>query len=289
MLSSISHTEGFYYVPRIDKEALLNFKDELIVTTGGLSGEVPHLLLNVGDHQAEEALIWWKTHFGEDFYIELNRHGIPEEDHLNEFLLEMAKKHDIKYFASNNTYYLKQDEAEAHDFLLCIKDNAKKHEPIGRGYGFRFGFPNDQFYFKSPQEMQQLFADLPEAINTIKEITDKIEAFELQREVLLPEFEIPAQFQDPLDLEDHGKRGENNYLRHLAYEGAKWRYGEINEEISSRLDFELETIKKTGYPGYFFNRSGFNCSGTKNGCVGWSWPWIGGWLPGGLCYQHHQY
>ncbi|MBZ0242203.1 MAG: PHP domain-containing protein, partial [Bacteroidales bacterium] len=105
MLSSISHTEGFYNVPRIDKEALLNYKDELIVTSGGLSGEVPYLLLNVGDHQAEEALIWWKTHFGDDFYIELNRHGIPEEDHLNEFLLEMAKKHDIKYFASNNTYY----------------------------------------------------------------------------------------------------------------------------------------------------------------------------------------
>ncbi|MCK9452364.1 MAG: DNA polymerase III subunit alpha [Bacteroidales bacterium] len=251
MLSSISHTEGFYYVPRIDKEVLLNYKDELIVTTGGLSGEVPHLLLNVGDHQAEEALIWWKTHFGDDFYIELNRHGIPEEDHLNEFLLRMAKKHDIKYFASNNTYYLKQDEAEAHDFLLCIKDNAKKHEPIGRGYGYRFGFPNDQFYFKSPQEMQQLFADLPEAISTIKEIIDKVEPYELQREVLLPEFEIPEQFKDAADTEDHGKRGENNYLRHLAYEGAKSRYGEINEEISSRLDFELETIQKTGYPGYF--------------------------------------
>jgi DNA polymerase-3 subunit alpha len=251
MLSSISHTEGFYYVPRIDKEVLLNFKDELIVTTGGLNAEVPSLLLNVGEHQAEEALLWWKEHFKDDFYIELNRHGIDEEDHLNRFLLEMAHKHDIKYFASNNSYYIRQEEAEAHDFLLCIKDNAKKREPVGRGYGYRFGFPNDQFYFKSPQEMQQLFADLPEAITTIKEIIDKIEAYELKRQVLLPEFEIPEQFQDALDKENHGKRGENNFLRHLAYEGAKARFGEITGGISGRLDFELETISKTGYPGYF--------------------------------------
>ena len=251
MLSSISHTEGFYYVPRIDKEVLLRYKEDLIVTTGGLQGEVPHLLLNVGEHQAEEAIVWWKEHFGDDFYLELNRHGLEEEDHLNAFLLQMAQKYNIPYFASNNTYYLSKDEAEAHDFLLCIKDNAKKSDPIGRGYGYRFGFPNDQFYFKSQAEMQQLFADLPQAIDTIAEIIEKIEPFELKRDILLPEFEIPQQFIDEKDKEDHGKRGENNYLRHLAYEGAKKRYGEINEEISQRLDFELETIKNTGYPGYF--------------------------------------
>ncbi len=251
MLSSISHTDGFYYVPRIDKEVLLAHKEDLIVTSGALSGEIPSLLLNVGEAQAEEAVVWWKTHFGADFYLEINRHGLPEEDHLNVFLLEMARKYDIKYFASNNTYYLKKEEAEAHDFLLCIKDNAKKDEPIGRGHGYRFGFPNDEFYFKSTEEMQKLFADIPEAITTIAEIIEKIEPFELKRDILLPEFKIPEQFRDEEDRKDHGKRGENNYLRHLAYEGAKSRYGEITEEISSRLDFELETIKNTGYPGYF--------------------------------------
>jgi len=251
MLSSISHTDGFYYVPRIDKNVLRAHKEDLIVTSGSLSGEIPSLLLNVGEAQAEEAIVWWKSNFGSDFYFEINRHGLPEEDHLNAFLLEMAKKYDIKYFASNNTYYLKKEEAEAHDFLLCIKDNAKKDEPIGRGHGFRFGFPNDEFYFKSPKEMQALFGDIPEAIDTISEIIDKIEPFELKRDILLPEFEIPEQFKDEGDAEDHGKRGENGYLRHLAYEGAKKRYGEITEEISSRLDFELETIQNTGYPGYF--------------------------------------
>lgn len=251
MLSSISHTEGFYYVPRIDKEILLQYKDDLIVTTGGLQGEVPNLLLNVGEHQAEEAILWWKENFGDDFYIELNRHGLEEEDHLNTFLLQMAERHDIRYFASNNTYYLSKDEAEAHDFLLCIKDNAKKTDPIGRGYGYRFGFPNDQFYFKSPDEMQQIFTDLPQAFETISEIIEKIEPFELKRDVLLPEFEIPTRFVDEADVADHGKRGENNYLRHLAYEGAERRYGQLNDEIVQRLDFELETIRKTGYPGYF--------------------------------------
>jgi DNA polymerase-3 subunit alpha len=251
MLSSISHTDGFYYVPRIDKNVLLAHKEDLIVTSGALSGEIPSLLLNVGETQAEEAVVWWKSNFGADFYLEINRHGLPEEDHLNTFLLEMAKKYDIRYFASNNTYYLNKDEAEAHDFLLCIKDNAKKDEPIGRGHGFRFGFPNDEFYFKSPEEMQALFADIPEAVETISEIIEKIEPFELKRDILLPEFEIPEAYRDEQDESDHGKRGENNYLRHLAYEGAKKRYGEINEEISGRLDFELETIKNTGYPGYF--------------------------------------
>jgi DNA polymerase-3 subunit alpha len=251
MLSSISFVEGFYYVPRISKELVIKHKEGLIVTTGGLTGEVPHLLLNVGENQAEEALLWYKEQFGEDFYIEINRHGLEEENHLNLFLLQMAEKHQIKYFAANNTYYLRQEEAEAHDFLLCIKDNTRKDDPIGRGYGHRFGFPNNEFYFKSKEQMAGLFADLPESITNIDEIVSKIDSFDLKRDILLPEFLIPEDFQDAEDQVDHGKRGENKYLRHLAFEGAKIRYGEISEEISSRLDFELETIVKTGYPGYF--------------------------------------
>lgn len=251
LLSSNSFTDGFYYVPRIDKDMLLQHREGLIATTGGLSGEVPYLLLNVGETQAEEALLWWKEHFMDDFYIELNRHGLEEEDHLNEFLLQMAEKHKIKYFASNNTYYLSQDDADAHDFLLCIRDNARKNDPIGKGYGYRFGFPNDSFYFKTPDEMVRLFSDLPDSILTIDEIVSKVEAVVLKREVMLPEFEIPDSFKVIEDQLDHGKRGENNYLRHLAYEGATKRYGMLNEELIARLDFELGTIELTGYPGYF--------------------------------------
>ncbi len=251
MLSSISFVEGFYYVPRISHSLLLEHKDGLIVTTGGLSGEVPHLLLNAGEQQAEDALLWYKEHFGDDFYIEINRHSLDEENYLNNFLLQMATKHSISYFAANNTHYLQQEEAEAHDFLLCIKDNSRKDDPIGRGYGYRYGFPNNEFYFKSKEQMAALFADIPEAITTIPEIIAKIEPFDLQRSIQLPVFEIPAEFLDPEDKLDHGKRGENNYLRHISYEGARKRYGEITDEIEARLEFELDTIKMTGYPGYF--------------------------------------
>jgi len=254
-LSSIAYVEGFYYVPRIDKEVLVRHKEHLIATTGGLWGEVPYLILNVGEHQAEEAFCWWKEQFGDDFYVELNRHGIDEEHIVNDVLLKFAERYDVKYFAANNTYYTEKEDAQAHDVLLCVKDGEAVSKPkkyIGkRGREYRYGFPNDQFYIKSPEEMKGLFADLPDAIKTTGEISDKIEAFELTRDVLLPKFDIPEAFKDQLDDEDGGNRGENNYLRHLTYEGAKQRYKEITPEIRERLDFELETIARTGYPGYF--------------------------------------
>ena len=255
-LASIAFVEGKYYVPRIDKEILLQNKENLIVTTSGLWGEVPNLILNVGESQAEEAFLWWKKAFGDDFYVELNRHGIEEENVVNEVLMKFAKKHDVKYFAANNTYYTEKKGAEAHDVLLCVKDGDPVSKPkkyIGkRGREFRFGFPNEEFYIKSSDEMKQLFADLPEAIETTQEIADKIEEFTLARDVLLPKFDIPEEFQDEKDNEDATlKNGENNYLRHLTYEGANKRYDEITDEIKERLDFELEVIRKTGYPGYF--------------------------------------
>lgn len=254
-LASYANIEGFYYVPRIDKEVLVQYKGDLIATTGGLWGEIPFLILNVGETQAEEAFLWWKEQFGEDFYVELNRHGIPEEEKVNEVLLEFAHKYGVKYFAANNSYYNDKGDAKAHDILLCVKDGELVEKPkkyIGkRGREFRFGFPNDEFYLKSPEEMKKLFADLPEAILCTQEIVDKCEAYKLAREVLLPKFDIPEEFKHPEDDVDGGKRGENAYLRYLTYEGAKKRYKEITPEIQERLDFELATIEKTGYPGYF--------------------------------------
>ncbi|TYQ00373.1 DNA polymerase III alpha subunit [Tenacibaculum adriaticum] len=250
-MSSIAFVDGFYYVPRIDREVIKKYKEDIIVLTGNLYGEVPGKILNVGEHQAEEALLWWKQEFGDDLYIELMRHGQEDENVVNKTLLEFSKKHNVKTVASNNTFYLDQKDANAHDILLCVKDGEKQATPIGRGRGYRYGLPNDQYYFKSSEEMKKLFADLPEAISNIQEIVDKIEAFTLARDVLLPAFDIPEQFKDIKDEEDGGKRGENNYLAHLTYEGAKKRYGEITESIKERLDFELEVIEKTGYPGYF--------------------------------------
>ncbi|MDG1279533.1 MAG: DNA polymerase III subunit alpha [Algoriphagus sp.] len=268
-LASYANIEGFYYVPRIDKELLLQYKSDLIATTGGLWGEIPYLILNVGETQAEEAFLWWKEQFGEDFYVELNRHGVPEEEKVNEVLLELAHKYDVKYFAANNTYYSEKTDAKAHDVLLCVKDGELYDKPkkyIGkRGREFRYGFPNDEFYLKTPEEMKKLFADLPEAIECTNEIVAKVEAYKLAREVLLPKFDIPAEFVHPEDAEDGGKRGENAYLRHLTYEGAKKRYKEITPEIQERLDFELATVANTGYPGYFLIVQDFIAEARKMG------------------------
>ena len=185
-MSSMAFTDGFYYVPRIDRKIVEQYKDDLIVLSGNLYGEVPSKILNVGEHQAEEALLWWKAQFGADFYIELMRHGQQDEDHVNAVLINFAEKHKIKLLATNNTYYIDQTEANAHDILLCVKDGEKQATPIGRGRGYRYGLPNQEYFFKSPDEMKQLFSDLPEAILNIQEVVDKVESFELAREVLLP-------------------------------------------------------------------------------------------------------
>jgi len=250
-MSYIAFVDGFYYVPRIDKAIVEKYKEDIIVLTGNLYGEVPSKILNIGEKQAEEALLWWKAVFKDDFYIELMRHGQEDEKIVNETLLKFSRKHHIKIVASNNTFYLEKADANAHDILLCVKDGEKQATPKGRGRGYRYGLPNDEYFFKSSNEMKQLFADLPEAISNIQEVVDKVEPYTLARDVLLPAFDIPKEFQDEKDAEDGGKRGENNYLRHLTYEGAKKRYGEITETIGERLDFELSVIEKTGYPGYF--------------------------------------
>ena len=254
-LASKAYTDGFYYVPRIDKELLLSYKEDLIILSGGLWGEVPSLILNVGEAQAEEAFVWYKEHFGDDFYAELLRHGLEEEQVVNATLLRFCEKHQVKYIASNNTYYTEKADAKAHDILLCVKDAENVDKPkryIGKkGREFRYGFPNNEFYMKSPDEMKQLFADLPDAIINTQEIEQKCEAYELERGVLLPAYDIPEEFVHAEDAEDNGKRGENAFLRHITYEGAKKRYAEITDEIRERLDFELETIERTGYPGYF--------------------------------------
>jgi DNA polymerase-3 subunit alpha len=250
-LASIAYTKGMYYVPRVDKKVIEQYCSDLIVLSGNLYGEIPQLILNVGEKQAEESLLWWKELFGEDFYLEVMRHGQENEDRVNETLIRFAQNHGVKLVATNNTYYLDKKDAEAHDVLLCVKDGELVSTPKGRGRGYRYGLDNEEYYFKSSDEMKRLFADLPQAIESIGEIIAKCEPYGLAREVLLPAFDIPAEFQDPMDLEDGGKRGENNYLKFLTYEGAKRRYTEITDEIRERLDFELATIEKTGYPGYF--------------------------------------
>ncbi len=250
-LSSLAYTQGFYYVPRVDKNLIQQYKDELIVLTGNTYGEVPSKLLNVGEKQAEEALLWWKAQFQDDLYIEIMRHQQEDENRINPVLIQFSQKHDIKLVATNSVFYMRQEEANAHDILLCVKDGEKQATPIGRGRGYRYGLPNQEYYFKTPEQMQALFADVPQALASIAEIVAKITPFDLAREVLLPKFDIPDAFLSKEDESDNGKRGENAFLRHITYEGAKVRYGTLDDALTERIDFELSVIENTGYPGYF--------------------------------------
>lgn len=250
-MASIAYTAGFYYVPRIDKKVIEQYKEDIIVLSGNLYGEIPNKVLNIGENQAEEALLWWKGLFGDDFYMELMRHGQEDENRVNQSLISLARKHDVKLIATNNTYYVNKDDSHAHDILLCVKDGEKLATPKGRGRGFRFGLPNTEYYFKSGDEMKEIFKDLPEAIANVQEIVDKVEPYSLYRDVLLPKFDIPEEFVVAEDMEDGGKRGENKFLRDLTYKGAEKRYAEITDDIRERLDFELKTIENSGYPGYF--------------------------------------
>jgi len=195
--------------------------------------------------------LWFKNEFGSDFYAEINRHGLPEEDIVNQTLLRFCSSHNVKPVAANNAFYLDQSEAEAHDILLCVKDNEKRSTPIGRGKGFRYGFPNDQFYLTTKAEMSVKFSDIPFALSNLQDLLDKVDNYPLARQVLLPKFEIPLEFLGTKNNKDDQKNGENEYLKHLTYLGAEKRYGNVTDEIKERIDFELETIKKTGYPGYF--------------------------------------
>ena len=244
-MCSIGYTEGFYYVPRVDREIVLKYSEGLIVLSGNKYGEISNKILNVGENQAIEALEWWKSKFNDDFYLELIRHGEEEDEVLNNQLLKFSKTFDIKLIATNNTHYINKEDANAHDILLCVKDGEKQSTPIGKGRNFRYGLKNQEYYFKSPKDMVNLFRDIPESISNISQLVEKIEIFDLHREVLLPKFEIPKDFKSTND------DVENEYLRHLTIKGANSIYKEINQDLAERINFELEVIRNSGYPGYF--------------------------------------
>ncbi|WP_185851350.1 DNA polymerase III subunit alpha [Blattabacterium cuenoti] len=251
-LCSLGFTEGIYSgIPRVGKNLIEKYKENLIALTGDLNGEIPQTILNHGKRKAENIFLWWKELFNEDFYIELLRHGLEEEDYVNEVLLQFSEKYHVKYIVQNNTFYLNKKEADAHDILLCVKNGEKQSTPIGKGKGYRFGFPNQEFYFKSQEDMKKIFSDLPEAFDFLDELINKIESYHISQKILLPKFKIPESFQDPMDKIDGGNRGENYFLKNITYEGAKKRYKNLTKAIKERISFELKTIEKIGYPGYF--------------------------------------
>ena len=263
-LSSIGFVRGFYFgVPRISRQMISQYKEGLIAVTSGISGDIPDAILNFGEQKGEELFKWWKEEFGEDFYVQIQNHGLYEEEHVNQTLLQFAEKYDVKILAQNETFYTEKSDADIQDIVSCIKDGEKLSTPIGRGFGKRRGLASQEFYIKNTEEIKQAFRQYPDAFEAYTELLQKFEPYTLKRDVLLPEFDIPQEFQHEDDLKDDGKRGENAYLRHLTYEGAKKKYGEITDEIAERLDFELEVIAKTGYPGYFLIVQDF-CNEAKN-------------------------
>ncbi|MFN1834542.1 DNA polymerase III subunit alpha [Balneola sp. MJW-20] len=240
-LSSLAYTEGYYYkFPRIDKDIIKKHSEDVICFSGGSRGWLADLILNKGEEYAEEELQWWKKTFGDDFYLQVMDHGLDEEKKLNEVFSRFAKKYDVKLVATNNVFYENKEDADAHDALICIDDGELMSTPKGRGRGYRFGFPNEEFYFKSQEAMKSLFADLPEAIASTQEIVEKVEPIKLSRDVLLPNFDIPDEFET-----------EDDYLRYLTFEGAKNRYPEIDKDVEERIELELGIISDMGFAGYF--------------------------------------
>jgi len=242
-LVSLGWIEGMYYKPRIDKELLFEYHEGLIVTTACLGGVIPQVIMNGSMDDAEKLVLEYKEVFGEDFYLELMRHksGDPEMDakvykdqvFVNKVLVELGRKLDIKCIATNDVHFIEPGDADAHDRLICLNTGKDLDDPTRLKY-------TRQEWFKSQEEMRELFADIPEVISNTQGVADKVSMYTLKRDPILPVFPMPGDFKD-----------EDEYLRHLSYEGAKRRYGEISDEIRERIDFELEVIRNMGFPGYF--------------------------------------
>ncbi len=256
-LCSIGFIEGLYSkFPRIDKEILLQHSEGLIATSCCIGAEIPQAILHGQLEEAEEKLKWWLDLFGEDFYIELQRHtglenidslGVSQED-VNQQLIKFARKYDIKIIATNDAHYIEEEDAPSHDILLCVNTGSLLEETS------RFKFPSSDFYFKTQEQMNQLFSDIPESIDYTMEVYDKIEPLNLNRDVLLPAYQIPQEFKT-----------QDDYLRHITFEGAKRRYKTITPKIKERLDFELDVIAKSGYPGYFLIVQDFTTEARRMG------------------------
>lgn len=242
-LISTAWIEGFYYKPRIDKELLFEHSEGLIVSTACLAGEIARAIIDGNYDKAEAVIHEFRDHFGDDFYLELMRHPATDKTRsmevfekqtiVNNVLIAFAEKTGIKLLATNDVHFLNERDADAHDRLLCLNTGKDLTDPTRLRY-------TGQEWFKTRIEMQELFRDIPEALENTMEVFEKIESYTLNRDPVMPDFPLPADFTDA-----------NDYLRHVTYEGAAKRYPEITASLRERIDFELAVIKKMGYPGYF--------------------------------------
>ncbi|MDR1330870.1 MAG: DNA polymerase III subunit alpha [Tannerella sp.] len=277
---SLSWTEGFYRNPRIDKRLLEKYHEDLIVCSACLGGEVPQYIMRGQLEKAEETVLWFKNLFGGDYYLELQRHPTdnptadreiyPKQQEVNVAIIELARRHNIKLIATNDVHFVDADNAEAHDRLICLSTQKDLHDPNRLRY-------TQQEWMKTTAEMNALFADVPEALRNTMEIADKVENYSIDSDALMPFFQIDASFATEAEYRNRFKEselieefGEKNYLRlggydkvirikleadYLAYltmQRVRERYGEhISAELGERINFELNTMKTMGFPGYF--------------------------------------
>ncbi|MBR5030567.1 MAG: PHP domain-containing protein, partial [Muribaculaceae bacterium] len=236
-------TEGLYSHPRTDHNELAEHHEGIICCSACLGGEIPQLIMNGDIDGARKAIEWYKGVFGDDYYLELQRHKatVPNANHetfqrqqeVNAVLLQLSKELGVKVICTNDSHFLNEDDADAHERLVLLST------------GRRMGDENTLLYtkqewFKTQEEMNALFADIPEALQNTTEILDKVEIYSIDHKPILPDFPLPDGFDN-----------EDDYLRYLVYEGAKERWPDMDDEHRERIDFELETIKKMGFPGYF--------------------------------------
>lgn len=279
-LISAANTEGFYYKPRIDKAILERYHEGLIASSACLGGEIAQHIMNDDLKAAKEAIMWYKNVFGSDYYLELMRHPAESQRereevydyqvNVNKHLIQLARETGVKLIATNDVHFTNAEDAEAHDLLICLNTGKDFDDPNRMRY-------TKQEWFKSQAEMNDLFEDVPEALENTMEIVEKVEDYELNSPPIMPVFPIPKEigteeefrerYSEEALREEFGDSAferlggydkvlrvklESALLEHLTYEGAKERYGDpIPENVKSRLDFELETIKVMGYPGYF--------------------------------------
>jgi len=233
-LVSLSFTQGFYYKPRVDKNLLRDYSEGIICLSSCLAGELATLVRNNQQERAKEVALQYQRIFGEgNFFLELQDHGLADQHLANKGLVKLSQELEIPLVATNDVHYLNQDDNKAHDLLLCIQTGKDVDDKN------RMKFPNDQFYFKSSQEMKEIFKDNPTAISNTVEIAQRCNVELDFNQILLPDYQVP----DDESLE--------SYLRKLAYEGLKDKYQELTPEIEERLEYELGIINQMGYPAYF--------------------------------------
>ena len=231
-LTTKAHLEGFYYKPRVDKELLEQYHHGLIALSGCVRGEVPQLVLEGRLEEAKQAALWYKQTFG-DFYLEIMRHPIPELEQINQRLIPMSSELDIPLVATSDVHYVNQEDAPAHDLLLCIGTNSSIYDDK------RMKMAGDFFYLKSPQEMAELFSDIPQALESAERIAEicnlKLEFGRLH----LPEIELPED------------KTADQFLAELCHQSLQQHYPQPSPDIQERLNHELEVIKQTQFANYF--------------------------------------